>query len=55
MKTIQELLEQIDKSCAELKEAISDLHQPFAGMIDTDAIEQVEDERNKDHYYDEKI
>jgi len=53
--TLQKLIEEIEQSVSNLKQAIDELHQPFAGMIDTEAIEQVEDERNKDHYEAEQI
>jgi len=55
MKTILELLSEIEKSTKELTQAVNELSMPFAGMIDTEAIEQVEDERNKDHYEAEQI
>lgn len=55
MTTIAELMSQIKQSVTELEQNLAELHLPFAGMIDAEIIEQVEDERNKDHYHDEQI
>jgi len=55
MKTIQQLMAEINENVAALNNALDQLKEPFAGFIDTEAVEQAEQERNVDHYNDEQI
>ena len=55
METIPELMKQIDEQIAELKKALAELDQPFAGAIDIEEGQQVEDDRALDHFRDEQI
>lgn len=55
MATIAELLQTIKDTTADLEKMVAELNQPFAGMIDTEAVEQVENDRNVDHANDNRI
>jgi nitrate reductase assembly molybdenum cofactor insertion protein NarJ len=55
MKTIQQLMAEINENVAALNNALEQLNEPFAGFIDTEAVEQMEQERNVDHANDGKI
>lgn len=53
-ETINGLMAEIKLAATELQEDCKDLHKPFAGYIDEE-IARVEDERNQDHYNDERF
>lgn len=55
MTTINGLLQTIKDATADLEDMLNELHQPFSGMLDTEHQEQVESERNYDHFKDEQI
>jgi hypothetical protein len=55
MTTILGLMQTIKDSLADLEEEIGKLELPYAGFIDTEAVDQVEQERNQDHANDGKI
>lgn len=55
MTTILGLMQTIKDSVADLEVMIKELDQPFAGMIDMEAVEQAEQERNVDHANDNRI
>ena len=55
MKTILELIHTIKELSAELEIEVQKLNEPFSGMLDTEHQEQVEQERNVDHYQNEQI
>jgi Sec-independent protein translocase protein TatA len=55
METIPELMKELDRQIAELKKALEELDQPFAGAIDLEQAQQVEDDRALDHFRDEQI
>jgi hypothetical protein len=55
MTTIAELIQELKTNAANLEKALLELDQPFAGMIDVEAVDQVEQERNLDHANDNGI
>ncbi len=55
MMTILSRLNKIEADVALLQAEVKKLKEPFAGFIDTTAADQVEDDRNLDHFNDEKI
>ena len=54
METIQELMKEIRDNADRLEKALLELHQPIF-LIDEETTEQVEQERNVDHFKDEQI
>lgn len=55
METILELVHKIQNLSVQLEKEVNELHLPFSGMIDVEALTEAEQARNVDHFKDEQI
>lgn len=52
---MKEFANHLNSLTSDLKKSLDDLHKPFSGMLDDEAEDEVERERNLDHAKDNLI